>query len=140
MIKRAIILSLILNSIIIIGIPSGHGYGIMILIEYIGVRNIIENGFEFSKEYPYESRLFLIALISLIGKLILITLLFSKNILNQKKWVYAALTLILVSFLFVCYLTYNYDYLLFAIILVSGVPFLMYYGRVMYLINKNKSE
>ena len=62
MIKRAIIITLILNSIILIGIPSGHGYGIMILIEYLGVRNIIEYGFEFDKNYPYESSLFLIAI------------------------------------------------------------------------------
>ncbi len=114
----------------------------MILIEYLGVRNIIEYGFEFDKNYPYESSLFLIAIVSLIGKLISIGLLFSKNILTKKNWIYIGLTLMLISFLFVCYGTWEYDSFLFAITLGSGIPFLMYFGRVLYLINKenNKSE
>jgi hypothetical protein len=142
LIKRAIILTLILNSIILIGIPSGHGYGIMILIEYSGVRNIIEYGFEFDKNYHYESSLFLIAIVSHIGKLISIGLLFSKNILTKKNWIYIGLTLMLISFLFVCYRTWEYDNFLFAITFGSGIPFLMYFGRVLYLIikKKNKSE
>jgi hypothetical protein len=142
LIKRAILLTLILNSIILIGIPSGHGFGIMILIEYLGVRNIIEIGFEYNKEYPYESGLILIALVSLIGKLILITLLFSKNILNKKYWIYIGLTLMLISFFVVCYNIWDYDSFLFVITLGSGIPFIMYFGRVLYLINKerNKSE
>ncbi|WP_299103557.1 hypothetical protein [uncultured Winogradskyella sp.] len=142
MIKRAIIITLILNSIILIGIPSGHGYGIMILIEYLSVRNIIEFGFEFDKNYPYESSLFLIAIVSLIGKLISIGPLFSKNILTKKNWIYIGLTLMLISFLFVCYGAWEYDSFLFAITLGIGIPFLMYFGRVFYLIRKenNKSE
>ena len=142
MIKKAIIITLILNSIILIGIPSGHGYGIMILIEYLGVRNIIEYGLQFDKNYPYESSLFLIAIVSLIGKLISIGLLLSKNILTKKNWIYIGLTLMLISFLFVCYGAREYDNFLFAMTLGSGIPFLMYFGRVLYLINKenNKSE
>ena len=142
MIKRAIITTLILNSIILIGIPSGHGYGIMILIEYLGVRNVIEFGFEFDKNYPYESSLFLIAIVSLIGKLISIGSLFLKNILTKKNWIYIGLTLMLISFLFVCFGAWEYDSFLFAITLGSGIPFLMYFGRVLYLIKKenNKSE
>ena len=142
MIKRAIIILLILNSIILIGLPAGHGYGIMILIEFIGVRTIVENGFEFQKEYPFESSLILIAIVSLIGKLILIALLFSKNILTKKNWGYIGLTLMLISFFIVCYGAWDYDSFLFAITLGSGIPFLMYFGRVLYLIKKenNKSE
>jgi len=140
LIKRAIIITLILNSIILIGIPSGHGYGIMILIEYLGIRNIIEYGFEFNKNYPYESSLFLTAIFSLIGKLISIVLLFSKSILTKKNWIYIGLTLMMVSYLFVCYKTWDYDSFLFAITFGSGIPFLMYFGRVLYLINKEKNK
>jgi hypothetical protein len=140
LIKRAIIITLILNSIILIGIPSGHGYGIMILIEYLGVRNLIEFGVEFDKNYPFESSLFLIAIVSLIGKLISIGTLFLKNILTKKNWIYIGLTLILISFLFVCYRMWNYDNFLFSITLGSGIPFLMYYGRVLYLINKENKK
>jgi len=131
---------LILNSIILIGIPSGHGYGIMAMIEYIGIRDLVDNGFEFNKNYPYESSLFLISLISLIGKLILIVILFFKDILNKKNWIYIGLTLILISFLFICYGTWNYDNILLIITLVSGIPFLMYLARVLYLINREKNK
>jgi hypothetical protein len=131
---------LILNSIILIGIPSGHGYGIMAMIEYIGIRNMIFNGVEFNKDYLYESTLFLIALLSLFGKLIVIVLLFFKDILNKIKWLYTGLTLILISFIFVCYGTWNYDNILFAILLGSAIPFLMYFGSVLYLTNKEKDN
>ena len=140
MIKRAIILTLILNSIILIGVPAGHGYGIMIMFESISVPTLIKNGFDFQKEYPFESSLIFIALVSLIGKLISIVLLFSKNILNKKNWIYIGLTLMLISFFIVCYGAWNYDNFLFAITFGSGIPFLMYFGRVLYLINKEKNK
>lgn len=140
MIKRAIILTLILNSIILIGVPAGHGYGIMIMFEFISIPTLIKNGFDFQKEYPFESSLIFIALVSLIGKLISIVLLFSKNILNKKNWIYIGLTLMLISFFIVCYGAWNYDNFLFAITFGSGIPFLMYFGRVLYLINKEKNK
>jgi hypothetical protein len=141
LIKRAIVLTLILNSLILIGVPSGHGYGIMILIEFIGIRNIIESGFEYQKEYPFESSFILIALVSSIGKLISIILLFSKNILNKKNWIYIGLTLMLISFIIVCYGAWNYDNFLFAVTFGSGIPFLMYLGRVIYLsIKENRKS
>ncbi|MAB49248.1 MAG: hypothetical protein CMC05_11520 [Flavobacteriaceae bacterium] len=140
MIKRALILTLILNSIILIGVPAGHGYGIMIMFEVISIPMLIKNGFDFQKEYPFETSLILIALISLIGKLISITLLFSKNILNKQKWIYIGLTSMLISFLIVCYGAWNYDNFLFAITFGSGIPFLMYFGRVLHLIVKEKNK
>ncbi|CAM1365172.1 conserved membrane hypothetical protein [Tenacibaculum sediminilitoris] len=136
MIKRALIIILVLNSIILIGVPAGHGYLIMILFEFISIPTLIKNGFDFQKEYPFESSLILTAFVSLIGKLISIVLLFSKNILDKKNWIYIGLTLILISFLFVCYGAWNHDNFLFAITLGSGIPFLMYFGRVLYLINR----
>jgi hypothetical protein len=140
LIKKAIILTLILNSIILIGVPAGHGYGIMIMFEVISIPMLIQNGFDFQKEYPFESSLILIALISLIGKLTLIVLLFSKKILNKQNWIYIGMTLMLISFLIVCYGAWNYDNFLFAITLGSGIPFLMYFGRVLYLTNKEKGK
>ena len=112
------------------------------MFEFISIPTLIKSGFDFQKEYPFESSLILIALVSLIGKMISILLLFSKNILNKKNWIYIGLTLMLISFLFVCYGAWEYDSFLFAITLASGIPFLMYFGRVLYLINKanNKSE
>ena len=142
MIKRVIILTLILNSIILIGVPARHGYGIMIMFELISIPTLIKNGFDFQKEYPFDSSLIFIALVSLIGKLISIVLLFSKNIITKKNLVYIGLALMLISFLIVCYGAWDYDSFLFAITLGSGIPFLMYFGRVLYLIRKenNKSE
>ena len=140
MIKRAIIITLFLNSIILIGVPAGHGYGIMILIECISIRTLIENGFEFQKEYPFESSLVLIAIVSLFGKLISIIVLFSKNILTKKNWIYTGLTLMLIAFFVICYGTWDYDRFLFLITFGSGIPSLMYFGRVLYLINKENQN
>ncbi|KQC33773.1 hypothetical protein AAU57_10845 [Nonlabens sp. YIK11] len=142
MIKRAIIITLILNSIILIGVPAGHGYGIMLMFEFISIPTMVKNGFDFQKEYPFQSSLILIAMVSLIGKLILIFLLFSNNILNKKNWIYIGLTLMLMPILFVCYEAWEYDNFLFAITVGSGIPFLLYFGRILYLIEKknNKTE
>jgi hypothetical protein len=142
LIKRALIITIILNSIILIGVPAGHRYGIMIMFEFISIPTLIKNGFDFQKDYPFESSLIFIALVSLIGKLISIGLLFSKDILNKKNWIYIGLTLMLLSFIIVCYGAWNYDNFLFAVTFGSGIPFLMYLGRVIYLSNKenNKSE
>jgi hypothetical protein len=139
LIKRALIITIILNSIILIGVPAGHGYGIMIMFEFISIPTLIKNGFDFQKDYPFESSLIFIALVSLIGKLTSIGLLFSKDILNQKNWIYIGLTLMLISFLIVCYGAWNYDNFLFAVTLGSGIPFLMYLGRVIYLLNKENN-
>ncbi len=114
----------------------------MIMFEFISIPTLIKNGFDFQKDYPFESSLIFIALVSLIGKLISIGLLFSKDILNKKNWIYIGLTLMLISFIIVCYGAWNYDNFLFAVTFGSGIPFLMYLGRVIYLSNKenNKSE
>ncbi len=110
------------------------------MFEFISVPTLIKNGFEFQKEYPFESSLILIALVSLIGKMISIALLFSKNIMNKKNWIYIGLTLMLISYFIVSYAACNYDNFLFAITLGSGIPFLMYFGRVLYLIKKENKN
>lgn len=140
MIKRAIIATIILNSIIIIGIPAGHGYGIMIMFEFMSIPILIDNVFDLQREYSFESSLILIALVSLIGKIILITLLFFKNILDKKIFIYIGLILMLISFLLVCYRAWSYDNFLVALTFGSGIPFIMYLGRVFYLIKKENKN
>ena len=75
----------------------------------------------------------------MIGKMILIVCLFSKRILEKKLWIYIGLLLMIIAFLIVVYGAWDYDTFLFAITLGSGIPFLMYFGRVIYLMNKSKS-
>ena len=110
------------------------------MFEFISIPTLIKNGFDFQKEYPFESSLILIALVSLIGKLSSIASLFSKNILNKKTLICSGLILMLVSFLVVCCGAWNYDNFLFAITFGSGIPFLIYVGRVLYLINKENKK
>ena len=98
MLKRAIILTIIFNSIILIGIPAGHGYGIMILFEFISLPHIIKNGIHLQEVYPFQSSLILMTLFSFIGKLISIITLFFKNILSKKNLIYIGLILMLISF------------------------------------------
>ena len=110
------------------------------MFEFISIPMLVKNGFDFQKEYPFESSLILITLISLIGKLISIALLFSKNILTKRNWIHIGLALMLISFFIVCHGVWNYDNFLFAITFGSGIPFLIYFGRVLYLINKEKNK
>ena len=128
-----------MNSIILIGVPAGHGYGVMAMFEFISIPSLFKNGINFQKEYPFESSLILSALVSLIGKIILIVCLFLKNISKKTVSVYIGLSLMIIAFFVVVYGAWNYDTFLFAITLGSGIPFLMYFGRVIYLLNKSKS-
>ena len=139
MIKRAIILTLILNSLILIGVPAGHGYGIMIMFEFISVPSLIKNGINFKENYPFNS-LVLLGLISLLGKLALIISLFYKKISDKKTLIYSGLGLLLSAFLVVVLGAWNYDTFLFAVTFGSGIPFLMCFGRVVYLMNKKSQR
>lgn len=139
-VKKAIIITIVLHSIILIGVPEGHGFGIMILFECISLPMLIKNGFIIRNEYPLDITLTLLTLVSLIGKLILISLLFSKNIFNKKNILYMSSTFIFISFILICIQVWNHDGFLFLFTLGSGIPFLMYLGRVLYLINKYKEN
>ena len=138
MIKKALIITLFLNSIILIAVPAGHGAGLMIMIEYISVQSLIETGVSFRNEYPFESSLILIGLVSLIGKLVVIATLFSRDIITRRVWLYIGLTLMLMAFLAICYGAWQQDNFLFAIAFGSGIPFLMYYGYVLHQIYKER--
>ncbi|MGR7812811.1 hypothetical protein [Lacinutrix undariae] len=140
MIRRAIILTLILNSIILIGVPSGHGYGFMGFFEFLSIPYLIENGINFQKNYPFESSLNIIGFISLIGKTLLITCLFYKKPLTKKSLIYTGLTLLFIAYIAINFGTWQYDTFLFIITLGSGIPFAMYFGRVIYLIQKETTK
>lgn len=140
MIKRALIISLILNSIIIVLVPEGHGGGIMILFEILLIPEIIENRIDIGKINFLENNIGVAIMLSLIGKLILISSLFVKKIFKTKIWVKIGLIFLLISFLSICFKAWNDGSFLFAITLGSGIPFLIYWGRVLYLINKEKNK
>lgn len=98
MIERAIIITLILNSLNLIGVPAGHGYGIMIMFEFISIPSLIRNGINFNDNYPFNS-LVLLGLISLLGKVALIISLFYKKISDKKILIYSGLGLLLSAFI-----------------------------------------
>lgn len=120
--------------------PEGHGGGIMILFEIFLIPEIIENGIDIAKINFLENNIGIAIMISLIGKLILISTLFLKKIFHAKIWVKIGLTFLLISFLSICYKAWSDGLSLFAITLGSGILFLMYFGRVFYLINKEKNK
>ena len=136
MIKKAIILTLILNSIIIIGSPAGHGGGPFLLIELMSLPGACTSVFRFN-QYPFESLLMPLALLSLIGKLIIIPKLFRKDILVKRKSIRLGLTIILVSFLIICFSAgiLNGDQV-FMLILLTGIPFLISSISTFKIINK----
>ena len=140
LIKRALIITLILNSIIIVLVPEGHGGGIMILFEILLIPEIIENGIDIGKINFLKNNIGIAIILSLIGKLILISTVFVKKIFKAKIWIKIGLIFLLISFLSICYNAWNDGLFLFAITLGSGIPFLMYFGRVLYLINKEKNK
>ena len=138
MIKRAIIITLILNSLILIGVPAGHGYGIMIMFEFISIPSLIRNGINFNDNYPFNS-LVLLGLVSLHGKVVLIISLCYKSVTDRKILIYSGLGLLLSSFIGVVLGAWNYDTFLLAVTFGSAIPFLMYFGRVIFLMNRKAS-
>ena len=134
--KKAIILVLILNSIIVIGIPEGHGGGIMILFEMIIIPELVENGIDILKMNILE----VVILISLIGKLILISTLIFKEIFKIKILIKFGLALLLFSFLSLSHKAWKYDNFLFTITFGSGIPFLIYCVRTLYFLNKENKK
>lgn len=133
--KKALITILILNSIIILTIPEGHGGGIMILFEIIIIPELIENKINF-----LQNNFVLAILISLIGKMTLISSLIFKKIFNSKFGIKLGLILLLISFLSICYKAWFNEFFLFAITLGSGIPFLIYFGKILSLINSENKK
>ena len=121
-----------------IGVPAGHGYGIMIMFEFISIPSLIGKGINFSENDPFNS-LVLLGLISLLGKAALIISLFYKKISDKKTLIYSGLGLLLSAYIGIVLGAWNYDTFLLAVTFGSGIPFLMYFGRVIYLMNRKVS-
>jgi hypothetical protein len=134
-----VLITLILHSIILVAIPAGHGYGIMIVLEFISISSIIKSKNEIMRTSFLESSVLLFTLIFIMEKLILIALLFSKNILISRRLLYFGLILMVAAFLLICSKTWIYGSFLLIMVLSSGMPFLMYFGRVLYMTKKNKN-
>jgi len=136
LIKNKLIAALILNAIIIIVIPSGHGGGPLIMLEFFSLPLILENGIKIKSEHPFESYILLIILISLIGKIIVIFNLFSKEIIKSKKYIYFGLSVMLIAFTCILISILKYAPIIPLITLGSGIPFLIYCYKSVRLINK----
>ena len=136
MVKKAKILTIIFHSIIIIA--AGHGMGIMLMLDLVSIPSIIKNGFELNLTNEYESRFLITGSISMIGKIVLIVSLFPKAILIKNILAILGIILLLISFGVLTIGDWFYESL-FIISFCSGIPFLMYSGRVTYLmIKQNK--
>ena len=107
-------------------IPSGHGGGLMIMLETLCIPLIIKNGIKLKSEHPFESNLLFIILLSLTGKIIMTLNLFSKEIHKHKKLIYFGLTLMVIAFIAIVIGILKYDYFIILITLGSGIPFLIY--------------
>jgi len=109
------------------------------MFEFLCIPEILKYGIEFKKEYMFESSILLIVLVSLIGKVIVIFSLFSEKILERKNLIYFGLILMLITFFIVLIGIWKFDTLIIAITFGTGIPFLIYSGKIMYLMNKEIS-
>lgn len=116
-------------------IPSGHGGGLMIMLEFICIPLILENGITIHNENIFGSSLLLIILFSLIGKTILLLNLWSKRIIEKRNIIYFGLTLMLFSFVCIVIGIWKEDFIFIAITIGSGIPFLIYLYKSIILIN-----
>ena len=112
MLRRAIIITIILNSVILIGVPAGHGYGLMAMFEFLSIPYLIRNGIELG---------IMTAFISLIGKVFLIVSLFYKELRDKRILIYAGLLLVLIPFMSISYEAWQYDNFLFKVTFGSGI-------------------
>lgn len=142
MIKRlrnAKIIMVILHGFIIIA--AGHGILIMLLGDVLFPFFLIigEIDFDFTLTSDYTSRISSAMLTSFIGKFILIVSLFLKTS-HWKQWLsITGLLLLLFSFGVLTYGDWTYDSL-FILSFASGIPFLLYLGRVLYLMLHAKNH
>lgn len=118
--------------------PSGHGYGVLILLEYMSMTSLIESNFQDYSNYPYEYSILKMALVSLIGKLVIIISLFLTRSAKRTTLIYIGLVLMVLPFLVIVMHTWNYDSLLFSITLVTGIPFLLFLIRTIYMIQSKQ--
>jgi len=137
--RNAKIITIILHGFIIIA--AGHGVLIMllsdVLLPFFLVTGDVELSFILTSDY--SSRISFAILTSLIGKLILIVSLFLKNS-HGKQWLsLIGLMFLVVSLGFLTFGDWSYDSL-FILSFASGIPFLLYLGRILFLIYRTKNH
>lgn len=130
-------MTIILHSFILIGFPEAHGYGFMIFTDLISLASIFRY-LVFSESIDYDLAITLMGLISFFGKIILIISLFS----TKMKFIFRVAGLIFLLSSWLILLIYNSDFGILTIITLGfSVPFLMYFGRVIYwMIKQQKTD
>ncbi|GLB48201.1 hypothetical protein [Neptunitalea lumnitzerae] len=68
--NKKILISILLNSLILIG--AGYGLGILVLLDFISINIFLKEDFNFHLDETYDSRLIATGLIAFLGKLILL--------------------------------------------------------------------
>ena len=130
--RNAILICIALQSLILIPIPEAHGYGFMIFIDLISVATVVKK-LIFSEKIYYEWILIIIGLISIFGKIILIISLFK----NKRKQILRMIGLLMLITSWIILFYYNWDFGFLTILTLGfSIPFLMYFGRVIYLMTK----
>ena len=134
MIKNVILITIILNSLVIIPIPEAHGYGFILFIDVLSVTTLFKK-IAFDQNLILEPTLIIVGFFSIFGKIGLISSLF----ISKQKHVMRiiSLTLLFVSWVILFYCTWDFDFLTLLTLIVS-IPFLVYLSRLSYLIIKGK--
>ncbi len=136
MIKNAILITIILHSLILIAIPKAHGFGFMIFTDLISLASIFRY-LVFSESIDYDLTIILMGLISFFGKIILIISLFS----TKMKFIFRVAGLLFLFCSWLILFIYNWDFGILTIITLGfSVPFLMYFGRVIYWMIKQQKN
>ena len=135
-IKKVKIFTILIHSFIIIG--AGHGIGIMAMIDIASIPNLIDN-YGFTLNGNFDDNIMSIGLLSLIGKIILISSLFVK--INRIKNLTGLIGILLlwISVYFLTSGNWNYDSL-YELAFWTSVPFLISSMLLTYLIFKNINQ
>ena len=132
-IKKVKIFTILIHSFIIIG--AGHGIGVMGMIDIACIPNLIDNyGFTFNGNF--DDNIMSIGLLSLIGKIMLISSLFVKKDRIKNLTGLIGILLLWISVYFLTSGNWNYDSL-YELAFWTSVPFLISSIILTYLINKN---
>ena len=131
--RNSIIITLILHSLIIIGI--GHGIGIMGMIDIACIPNLIDNyGFSLSGEF--NDIIMTIGIISLTGKIMLITSLFFQSGIFKKILEISGMLALWISVYFLTSGNWTYNSV-YAIAFWTSIPFLISSLNSAFLISRN---
>jgi hypothetical protein len=118
--RKSIILTIILHSLIILGV--GHGIGIMGIIDIASIPNLID-GYEFKLSGEFSDIIMSIGLISLIGKILLILSLFLKSEFYKQVLEIIGIIILWISVYFLSSGNWSYNFL-YSIAFLTSIPFL----------------